>query len=184
MKAAPFVSEFDIYTDFGRNRSPPSNDFKRQRIFNISFELSILFAGEPGTVLITTLGVIPRLVLGWPRSESSPLASTRLFLLPVFTVYILESASSGRFYVGHTVDLEDRLLRHEQDRSVSTRGRGPWLLVYTECFATRSGAVCREHPERTGVRRGGEACSVRSVLTTHAHPGMQLAFSCPRQARP
>lgn len=85
------------------------------------------------------------------KFELRPVISTRLLFLPVFTVYILESASSGRFYVGHTVDLEDRLLRLQQDRSASTRGRRPWLLVYTECFATRSGAVCREHPERTGV---------------------------------
>ncbi len=59
-------------------------------------------------------------------------------------VYILQSQSSGRFYVGQTDDLEDRLVRHNEGRVPATRGRGPWIVVYVEKHATRSLACQRE----------------------------------------
>ncbi len=63
----------------------------------------------------------------------------------MYCVYILQSESSGRFYTGHTCDLDDRLHRHNSDQSKSTRCRGPWKLVYTEYFPTRSEAQRREY---------------------------------------
>jgi len=61
-----------------------------------------------------------------------------------FYLYILRSRSTGKFYVGHTENVVKRLSEHNQDRSPSTRRRGPWQLVYTEEFATRSEASRRE----------------------------------------
>ena len=61
-----------------------------------------------------------------------------------YWVYILQSESTGRYYIGHTNDLEDRLCRHSEGRPESTRGRGPWRLVYREEFPTRQAAVIRE----------------------------------------
>jgi putative endonuclease len=51
-------------------------------------------------------------------------------------LYILQSGSSGRFYVGSTDDLDRRLSEHLRGHTPSTRGRGPWKLVYTEQFET------------------------------------------------
>src|SRR5260370_16583482 len=51
-------------------------------------------------------------------------------------LYILQSESSGRFYVGSTDDLDRRLSEHLRGHTPSTRGRGPWKLVYTEPFGT------------------------------------------------
>ncbi len=62
----------------------------------------------------------------------------------VFTVYILQSIESGRFYVGQTVDLDGRLDEHNQGRSKSTRAHRPWRIVHTEQFRTRSAAIRRE----------------------------------------
>ena len=56
----------------------------------------------------------------------------------------LQSESSGRFYVGSSEDLQDRLARHEGGRTHATKGRGPWKLVYVEEHATRAEAVRRE----------------------------------------
>ena len=61
-----------------------------------------------------------------------------------FHVYILRSASTGRFYVGHTENLAKRILEHNSNQAPSTKGRGPWRLVYSEEFSTRSEASQRE----------------------------------------
>jgi putative endonuclease len=59
-------------------------------------------------------------------------------------LYILQSESSGRFYVGSTDDLERRLAEHHRGHTPSTRGRGPWKLVYSEPFETLIQARRRE----------------------------------------
>ena len=61
-------------------------------------------------------------------------------MMPV-TVYVLRSEASGRLYIGQTADLMRRLGEHAAGQSPSTRGRGPWALVATRAFETRSEAV-------------------------------------------
>jgi len=59
-------------------------------------------------------------------------------------LYILQSQSSGRFYIGSTQDLDRRLSEHARGHTASTRGRGPWHLVYTERFDSLLEAHRRE----------------------------------------
>jgi predicted GIY-YIG superfamily endonuclease len=59
-------------------------------------------------------------------------------------VYILLSASTGRFYVGATVDLARRLSEHARGHSPYTRGRGPWQIVFQEEFPSLAEARQRE----------------------------------------
>ena len=59
-------------------------------------------------------------------------------------VYILFSKSIDRYYIGQTQNLEDRLYRHRNSGSKSTKKAKDWELVYTECFINRSLAVARE----------------------------------------
>ncbi len=61
-----------------------------------------------------------------------------------YWVYILQSAATGRYYVGSTGDLAARLRRHTGNRSTATKDRGPWRLVHSEEFPTRSAAITRE----------------------------------------
>jgi putative endonuclease len=61
-----------------------------------------------------------------------------------YWVYVLKSESTGSSYVGHTSNLEKRVVEHNNGKSLSTRGKRPWLLVYKEEFETRSEAVSRE----------------------------------------
>jgi len=63
--------------------------------------------------------------------------------MPCF-VYVLKSESTGSSYVGHTADLEKRLIEHNNSKSLSTRGKKPWKLVYKEEYTTRSEATLRE----------------------------------------
>lgn len=62
----------------------------------------------------------------------------------MFYIYILLSEPSGKFYIGSTGNLDDRLVRHNSGRSKSTKSGIPWRLVYTEQFETRSEAYRRE----------------------------------------
>ena len=61
-------------------------------------------------------------------------------------VYVLGSEGNGgsRTYVGWTTDLERRLSEHNAGIGArSTRGR-KWVLLYSECYATRGEAMSRE----------------------------------------
>ena len=58
-----------------------------------------------------------------------------------YWVYILQSETTGRFYVGQTADLAERLRRHRDGRTTATKGRGPWRLIYQETVASRQAAV-------------------------------------------
>lgn len=62
----------------------------------------------------------------------------------MYIVYILKSEVTGRHYIGQTQDLTDRIRRHNESKSKSTKNRGPYKLIYTEEFNTRSEAVRRE----------------------------------------
>lgn len=63
-----------------------------------------------------------------------------------FFVYVLGSddKDTRRSYVGWTVDLEQRLGKHNSGKGArSTRGR-VWELIYAECYETRHEAMSRE----------------------------------------
>jgi len=64
----------------------------------------------------------------------------------MFFAYILENPE-GRFYIGHTDDLEERLMNHNRTDKTGgkfTRKNGPWNLVWSESHPTRSAAMQRE----------------------------------------
>ena len=61
-----------------------------------------------------------------------------------FTVYIIYSKSIDQYYIGHTENLADRLFRHRNSGSLSTKKSKDWELKYTEQFETRSDAANRE----------------------------------------
>ena len=61
-----------------------------------------------------------------------------------FHAYVLRSQSTGRFYVGHTENLTRRIVEHNNNRTTSLKNRGPWELVYSEEYSTRSEASRRE----------------------------------------
>jgi putative endonuclease len=59
-------------------------------------------------------------------------------------LYILQSERDGRFYIGSTINLERRNQEHNRGQTRSTRGRGPWKLVYQELHETLLAAHRRE----------------------------------------
>jgi putative endonuclease len=78
-------------------------------------------------------------------------------------VYVLQSQSSKKFYVGCTERLSGRLAEHQSGQAVSTRGRGPWELVYQEAFETLSDARRREQQLKSWKSHR----SIQELIDTH-----------------
>jgi len=62
-----------------------------------------------------------------------------------YSVYILYSKSSDKYYIGHTGDVEKRLNQHNSGYSKSTKSGIPWILKYEYSYSSRSCAVNREN---------------------------------------
>ena len=62
----------------------------------------------------------------------------------MFSVYILKSSVTDKYYIGQTSDIDRRLLYHNSGYSKSTKAGIPWKLVYSENFDTRQQAMNRE----------------------------------------
>ncbi len=59
----------------------------------------------------------------------------------MYWTYVIYSPSHDIFYIGQTNNLQDRLLRHNQNRNKYTKGKGPWQLFFSKAFDTRAEAV-------------------------------------------
>ena len=70
-----------------------------------------------------------------------------------YYTYVLKSRKSGKCYIGQTKNLENRIQAHNSGLSSYTKGRGPWQLIYSEEFDTRSEAMARERYFKTGKGR-------------------------------
>ena len=64
--------------------------------------------------------------------------------LMCFHLYILYSATVDQYYIGQSEDLENRIFRHNNSGSKSTKKANDWRLVHSESFGSRSEAYSRE----------------------------------------
>ncbi|MBV8098355.1 MAG: GIY-YIG nuclease family protein [Verrucomicrobia bacterium] len=75
----------------------------------------------------------------------------------MYFVYVIRSENAGKIYIGHTQNLEKRLKEHNDPECFSSkftkRFPGPWVLVYSESYETRSEAFRRERWLKTGHGR-------------------------------
>ena len=81
----------------------------------------------------------------------------------MYYVYILQSMTSARFYVGHCDHLLKRFHEHGTGQNTSTRNKGPWWMPYYETFSTRSEAMKRENE----IKRKKSSKSIRAIITYH-----------------
>ena len=77
--------------------------------------------------------------------------------MPYF-VYILQSETTGRYYCGSTSDIERRVRQHNDPdyhlSKTTKRFAGPWRVVASEQFETRSEAVRKERKiKKRGIQR-------------------------------
>ena len=63
----------------------------------------------------------------------------------MYFTYILKSKVKDRFYIGNCSDLEERLKKHNNGNSISTKAYIPWEIVYVEEYSMKSEAMKREY---------------------------------------
>jgi putative endonuclease len=61
-----------------------------------------------------------------------------------YYAYVLQSEIDGSFYKGHTENLENRLNQHNSGKTISTKQKVPWKIIYFEEFEIRESALKRE----------------------------------------
>jgi putative endonuclease len=71
-----------------------------------------------------------------------------------WTVYILKSDETVRYYKGSCEEIEKRLANHNSGKVKSTKAFKPWSLHYSEVFESKSDALKRERffKTRSGYR--------------------------------
>lgn len=71
----------------------------------------------------------------------------------VYFVYVIKSIDFNYTYVGHTIDLKQRLVEHNKGKTRSNKAYKPFNLLYFETFNTREEAIKREKYFKTGSGR-------------------------------
>ena len=63
-----------------------------------------------------------------------------------YKVYFLQSLKDKGFYIGYTsLELQERLKKHNAGHVRSTKPRRPWILIYFEQYSDKSIACKREY---------------------------------------
>ena len=88
-----------------------------------------------------------------PRRDCHPDFNFKPFFMTCY-VYFLFSATTRKFYVGVSNDVADRLRRHNNAESLSTKNGVPWKLVHTIVCEHKSLAMQLELKiKKRGIRR-------------------------------
>jgi putative endonuclease len=61
-----------------------------------------------------------------------------------FFTYVIFSDKIHKYYIGSTSNLEKRLEEHNNGKSISTRNKGPWKLVFSKTHSNRYSATQME----------------------------------------
>jgi len=62
-----------------------------------------------------------------------------------FYTYILFSESKDRYYIGSCSDINQRLKRHNEGATPSTKSGRPWKVVWFNLHLEKSGALKQEN---------------------------------------
>lgn len=67
-----------------------------------------------------------------------------------YFTYVLKSKKDGKLYTGYTHRLQERLAEHNDGLNKSTKGRGPFDLIYFEACTSQTAAIRREQQLKSG----------------------------------
>jgi putative endonuclease len=45
-------------------------------------------------------------------------------------LYIIQSFKNGIYYIGSTIDLKNRIKKHNNGKVIATKNKGPWILKF------------------------------------------------------
>jgi len=64
--------------------------------------------------------------------------------LYMYHTYIIQSETTEKIYIGQTNNLVTRISRHNSNKNFTTKNKGPWKLLFSRNFETRSEAMMFE----------------------------------------
>jgi len=62
----------------------------------------------------------------------------------MFYIYVLQSLLNKKLYIGYTVNLKTRLIKHNKGLSEYTNKYKPWKLIYYEACLNKNDSIRRE----------------------------------------
>ncbi len=65
--------------------------------------------------------------------------------------YLLQNKKDKRWYTGCTEDLRKRFKQHQNNEVPSTKGRGPFTLIYYEACLNKKNSFAREQYLKSGM---------------------------------
>ena len=63
----------------------------------------------------------------------------------MYQVYLLKSLKDNKYYIGQTINIGNRLKKHNRKEVKSTKSRTPFILIGYEKYLTRDNARYREY---------------------------------------
>lgn len=85
--------------------------------------------------------------------ETSDVSSKVRIFSSGYYIYILQSLIDKGLYIGYTIDLKNRLIRHSYGKVISTKLRRPFKLIHYEYFVSMKDAKARELFLKSGYGR-------------------------------
>jgi len=82
----------------------------------------------------------------------------------MYYVYVLISLKDGNFYTGFATDLPSRISKHNYGEVISTKGRRPFKLIYSEMCLSKKDALHRERYLKTSWGKRYIKSRLRSYL--------------------
>ena len=86
----------------------------------------------------------------------------------MYFVYIIQSATTRRYYVGLTSNVSKRLTAHNSGTTKSTVSGRPWALVHQERFHTRVEAREREKYLKSYSGAGEKQAIIRASADSYS----------------
>lgn len=90
--------------------------------------------------------------------------------------YVIRSRKDNKFYTGTTSDLRKRFLEHNEGKVISTKGRGPFDLIYYEGCINIKDAFVRERYLKTGAGKRYLKNRMKRFLSVTGQAVVELAI--------
>jgi len=70
-----------------------------------------------------------------------------------YYVYVLQSEVDRSWYIGYTSYLDKRILEHNSGKTITTKRKMPWTIIYYETSKSKEDAIAREKYLKSGMGR-------------------------------
>ena len=66
---------------------------------------------------------------------------------------MLSSLKDSSWYIGYSKDIESRIIQHNSGKTITTKRKIPWEIIYYEVSFNKEDAIAREKYLKSGMGR-------------------------------